>query len=638
MKNILLIFLLTGYYSVFATDKKFPVSDIPDSMRTDAHAVIRLQEEKVKVNSLSSVTHLHHFVVTILDENGDRAGALIAPYDRLQKVININGALYDEEGTLVKKLKSKEIEDISAVSDNNLYEDSRIKVHHFLNNKYPYTVEYFYETEITHTFFFQPWLPQTDNHTSVQYSSYEIEYPNNSSLRHRDFNISKPVMSKMENFSALKWELKNKPAYKTPDAFSFWRDYTPAVFTALSDFQLGDIKGNMETWKGFGISQYQLWEGRDVLPEQIKNKVKEITSKTAGKKEIIKSLYKYLQQNTRYISIQLGIGSFQPFDANYVAQRGYGDCKALVNYMHSLLKEAGISSYYALVNGGDDNFSRTRIIEDFPSFQFNHVILCVPNGKDSIWLECTSQSLPSGYLSGFTSNRKALLIKEDGGVLISTPQYDYTTNKQLRNTSISLDENGDASINVETTYSGQMQDVLFDLTHNNSEEKIRKVLTRAIGIPSYDLNNFKYVSEDSGIPVLKEELAITANNLANVTGKRIFISPNLLSRYSDKFLFDSTRKTDFHFYSSYRQIDSTEILLPGKDYKIEAGIMPVFIQSDFGKYSLICSLKDGKIICRREFERYDAVLPASRQKEILDFFGKIYKADRSRMVLVKGGE
>ena len=59
-----------------------------------------------------------------------------------------------------------------------------------------------------------------------------------------------------------------------------------------------------------------------------------------------------MQNNTRYISIQLGIGGWRPFEAAYVASKGYGDCKALSNYMYSLLKEAGILSYYTLVKAG----------------------------------------------------------------------------------------------------------------------------------------------------------------------------------------------------------------------------------------------------------------------------------------------
>jgi transglutaminase-like putative cysteine protease len=42
-----------------------------------------------------------------------------------------------------------------------------------------------------------------------------------------------------------------------------------------------------------------------------------------------KKIYQYLQNKTRYISVQIGIGGFQPVTAADVDRLGYGDCKGI---------------------------------------------------------------------------------------------------------------------------------------------------------------------------------------------------------------------------------------------------------------------------------------------------------------------
>lgn len=634
MRKILIALLLSYTYSGFAGDKKYPVSELPDSLTRKANSVMRVYESRIIVNNLTSVVNKVHFAITILNENGDNYGSLIANYDKLQKVSGIEGAMYDASGNLVKKLKSKDILDLSATSEINLDDDNRVKAHHFYYNSYPYTVEYSYETNIHHTFYFPPWIPQGRDHFSVQQSIYELNIPADFGIRYKIFNTGEPVKKEGNGRISYTWQLNNRPAFEAPEKFSSWRNYQTAVFAAAKDFQLEKLKGNMETWKDFGLFQYQLVKDRDQLPDQVKTKVKELTANAQNRTEIINKLYNYLQQNTRYISIQLGIGGWQPYKAEYVASKGYGDCKALTNYMHSLLKEAGITSYFALVNGGDDDFSRNRVIEDFPSVQFNHVILCIPFEKDTTWLECTSQTLPAGYVSGFTANRKALLIREDGGFLVSTPKYGINENRQLRNTKIKLNENGDASITVETRYKGMRQDNLFGLINNVSKDKVKKFLSSAISISTYDLNNFKYQSEPSKLPSLNEDLNISASGLATITGKRIFITPNVMSKSGLRVEYDDKRNIDFTFDESWQDSSHTEITLPA-GYTIESGINPVSITTEFGKYTMTCSLKENMIIYTRTFDQYSIQLPPSKQNEIVEFYNKIYKTDRSRLVLVK---
>ncbi|WP_298288681.1 hypothetical protein [uncultured Lutibacter sp.] len=126
-----------------------------------------------------------------------------------------------------------------------------------------------------------------------------------------------------------------------------------------------------------------------------------------------------MQDKTRYISVQVGIGGLRPMLASDVDKLGYGDCKALTNYTKSLLDIVGVESYFTELYGGFD-----KIDMDFktPSIQGNHVILNIPNEVNDIWLECTNQKVPFGYIANFTDDRDDIVVKleeKNGGLEIS---------------------------------------------------------------------------------------------------------------------------------------------------------------------------------------------------------------------------
>ena len=205
--------------------------------------------------------------------------------------------------------------------------------------------------------------------------------------------------------------------------------YDPLMLVGPTDFEMEGYKGNLSTWQEYGKFYYSLYKGRDVLPDDLKKQVHILTDNLKDPYKKIAVLYDYLQKNTHYVLIMFGIGGLQPYDAGYVAKNKYGDCKALSNFMVALLKEAGIRGYPVTIWGGEEV---REFVPDFPSHQANHIICAVPVQNDTVWLECTSQSLPPGYLSAFTANRYGLLVNENGGTLVHTPAYLLKDNTSIR--------------------------------------------------------------------------------------------------------------------------------------------------------------------------------------------------------------
>lgn len=633
--NRLIIF--TGLFFLFAIhlmagEGEYAVSKISPALLKNANAVLRLEEMRFEIINTKKTKLKNHYIITILNEKGDHWAEFSEYYNRHRSVTSVEGILYDENGKQIKKIKKKDLEDLSGVSDGSLMDDTRIKRHNFYSKVYPYTIEYDIEIENESTLFFPMWSPQGSEALSVESSSISMVSDPNYQVRYKAFNYpGTPISTQEKNTKVLTWSVRNMNAIVREPYSPLWHELTTVVIFGPTDFQMDDYKGNMQSWQDFGKFVHSLRQGREQLPANIKQAVHAIAGKVQSPREKIARLYEYMQKNTRYISIQLGIGGWQPFAAAEVAAKGYGDCKALTNYMYSILKEAGIRSYYSLVRAGKN---ANYITEDFPSQQFNHVILSVPVLNDTVWLECTSQTMPAGYLGDFTCDRPALLIDENGGRMVRTPKYKIDENLQARNVRAVLAENGTLKVVANTKYSGMQQDDIHGRINALSKEKVKEYLQEQLDFSTYDVNTFNYKEYKSSLPAISESLDITVSNYATITGKRLFILPNVMTRSGHKLSQDSTRKYDIRLGFEYKDVDSVEIELP-KGYEIESIPKDVSITSQFGKYSSSVKLKDNKLYYYRVIEHKSGRYPAKEYANLVEFYGAIYKADRSRVVLVK---
>lgn len=630
--RLLFCFLLIAGKGM-ASDPKFPVSAIPEELRKNADVVFREDQMTFTIASKSRATLHVYEVVTIFNDKGRQFATKVIGYDKLSKISSIKAVAYDANGDVLKKLKSSEIFDQSAFDGFSLYSDNRLKAAVLTQGTYPYTVEFEYEVEYKYLFMIPGYVLLPQERMSVQHSSYELIYPKELKPRFKSLNLEKsPKVTVLKDGSeSTRWEFENVKPIKFEPNGPPQGDLVTSIMAAPTTFEFDGYLGTMNSWDEFGVWIGSLNKGRNVLPEATKQKIIQLTADKKTTEEKVKAVYEYMQNKTRYVSIQLGIGGFQPFEATVVDQTGYGDCKALSNYMVSMLEVAGIKAHYALIRAGKN---APEMKEEFPSSQFNHAVAAVPNGKDTLWLECTSQTNPFGYIGTFTGDRDALIITEKGAQVVQTTSYPEELNTQNRSADVYVSGTGDAKAKIKTIYSGlQYENDNLDGILNNQYDLQKKWVMNTTDIPSFDINSFRFENKKDKIPSATVNLDLTLKKLASVSGKRLMLTPNLMNRsgYIPEKL--EARKSEIVENFGFIDNDTIRYHVPDEIYP-EVLPQPVKIASRFGEYEATYTLDQGLVVYTRRLKINKGRFPAASYQEFIDFYKSISRADNSKLVFL----
>ncbi|WP_221390019.1 transglutaminase-like domain-containing protein [Dyadobacter sp. NIV53] len=485
--------------------------------------------------------------------------------------------------------------------------------------------------------FYPRWMPVSNSRTAVEHSVYTIKVPSGFKFRYKEYNGVPPVVKSTDAAGAEihLWKMDDKPASK-PDSYALHPfDFSPMVLASPSDFEIQDYKGNFNSWEDLSKFYYTLNAGRDVLPPATNAEIKALVKDAKTDREKVLLIYKWMQARSRYVSIQLGIGGWQTIDATTVANKGYGDCKALTNFTLAALRQAGITCYGALIKAGDE----AKIKPDFPSSQFNHVIACAIVAKDTMWLECTSQTTQANFMGTFTGGRYALLVMPEGGKLVATPGYKPSQNMRKRNSQVKLETTGDGQIEVQTLYTGVRQESRNSILYNSTKEAQKKWLISHVNLPSLELQRFELTEGKGTDPSVTEKLSMNVRSCATKTGTRLFVKPGLLS-VPFEMPAATERTTDFYLSLSdydFTDLDSVSYTIP-QGYKLETTLPSFQINSVFGVYESKTIFKDNQLLCSRKVILNGGRYPSKDYTAWIDFLKKIRKADRAQIVFVENKE
>lgn len=627
---ILIVFLLVSQI-IFTQEDILFEHTIPETLKTNANAVIRENTKRIRIESSNKMYVQQSQTVTIFNSKGNNILNSHLFYDNDVKINSLSLIIYDANGVEIKKFSKSKFKDINAVDGFSLYTDDRVMYIDYTPTFYPYTAVFNYEYKTKTTAFIPRWHPISSYNVSVQQSEYIIHNPNNLKIKFKENNFNGYHIVKKSK-DRVHYIMNNQPAIKHENYSTSFIDLMPYLMVAVNNFTLKGVAGNASNWNDFGKWMHdKLLSNKTKVKEETITRITNLTKGVTNDIEKAKIVYRYMQNKTRYISVQIGIGGWEPITPYEVDNLGYGDCKALTIYTKALLDIVGVKSNYTLVYAGNNR----DIDSSFTSIQGNHAILNIPNKESDIWLECTSQTLPFGFLGDFTENRNVLVITPKGGIIKRTPEYKNNDNLQTTNASIVLHNNGNVTASIERVSEGIQYDNKYHLENYSEKDLHDHYKTNSWRyVNNLNIDSSKIINKRDSIALI-EKLKISIDQYATINNNEYIFNINTFNRNSYIPKRYRTRNLPLEIKHGFKDIDEYTFTIPNK-YSL--GLFPENknIKSKFGEYSVsIQKIDNNTILYKRTILIKKGIYSKEDYKTYRAFRKQIAKQENLRLILKK---
>lgn len=617
------------FYAVAFSAQSYDTALIPKELLKGAHAVIRESNEHYVLKSVNDMQITSVRAVTVLNSSGDSFSNVFIPYNPNTKVSGIKVELFDGEGKLMKTYSKKDFSDYTNNPSAALYVDDRVLVLRPLLTKYPYTVKTSFETNTSNTVYLSGFKPLNAFDIAVERAVMTIQ--NNSGIKIRKKVSEKPmaVLNQSEEGNLWKYSFENVQAL-TEEPFSPDLDYlVPQVEFSPEKFTLEGRQGDMTDWDSFGKWYYsQLLTPVSAVTPEIAAEVKalNLSGSTAEK---VKTVYQYMQNKTRYVLIAMGIGGWQPMPAVEVSKKGYGDCKALTNYMRTLLYAAGIPSYFSVIYDGD---SEQMFDKDFPRLSGNHAVLMVPTEEGNLWLENTSQRHAFNHLSFTSHHRNVLAVNENGIQIVNTPVYTPGQSKEKLTAQVAVNAEGGMTSVADFKFSGGQYDMnlrLFNLKSDEVKEAMKNRYQQ-LKIEQIAVNDLQNNRDEATISYA---LNLQANSFAKKLGTDLFF-PVMPFYPTVTFTANEERQHPFEISFPFQDDYEIEYAAP-EGYAFKEVPASVITSTEFGNYHITFQLNDKKLKVHRVLTINKGLYPKEKYKDYVSFRKKTASSDNIKVLISK---
>jgi len=564
-------------------------------------------------------------VLKILNERGDNMAIFQCWCSPRNDLSRFSGEIVDAQGKVVKKIKKSDL--TRSEYSTEFQSDDFFYFYQYSPTSYPVTVTYEWEEKFSGGLRAYPsFMPQMRYEVDVQKATYRFIATPDNTMRWHARNFTPDVVTREEgNKKVTEFSLHDLPAIKRYSYAQDIDELVPHVIFAPLSFTMEGFPCDMSNWETFGKWSNNLRQGRDVLPEAVKQKIHALTDTCTSDRSKVRVLRQFMGDNTRYVSIQLGIGGYQPMTVEEVVKKGLGDCKALTNYFCAMLDEVGIPANYVLIST-----EYKDLFPDFPSFsQLNHVVAQVPLPDDTLWVECTNARVPYDYIPSNWAGHEALLVTPEGGKLVRVPIIPDEENTEDNNIRIVLEANGNAAVSLLSTEYNRCFEHDLPLALMSSADQ-RKAILESLSMPKSSISELDIKTEGKKLTLKLEAIS---EGFGRVSGSRIFVPFSLHPYPALRNPKEPAHPIDLEGVG-YISTDSITLVLP-EGYAIESAPKSQTVESEFGSYTLECEVSGNEVRILAVFKIKSGIYPSELFEQWVEFRKNVSSICNGKVIVKK---
>jgi hypothetical protein len=654
-----IVALLAFAAGMLAATPRAIAADAPGWMRALVNAPLPAHDEKTDAVRLYSeeiltvqpngkIKTLEREAYKILRPGGKVYGSVRASYDSETRITSIKGWCIPAQGKDYE-VKEKDAMETSlyGVEDSELVTDVRTKLLQIPAADPGNIVGYEIDHEDRPYILQDEWIFQSS--VPTREARYTLQLP--PGWEYKAVWLNHPeVFPAATGNNQWQWMISDVKAVEPEGEMPPWQSVAGQMIVSFLPAGGGGQKKGFESWGEVGSWYLELTRGRRDASPEIKQKVAALTASALAPLAKMQALARFLQQDIRYVAIELGIGGLQPHPAVEVFTKRYGDCKDKATLMSSMLKEIGVDSFYIVINT-----KRGAVTPATPPHLggFNHVILAIqladgindsslvavmqhPKLGKILFFDPTDDLTPFGRLRGPLQANYGMLVMPEGGELTELPQLSPAMNAINRTAKLKLDANGTLQGEVKETRLGDPASYQrYALRAATKDaDKIKPIETLlAHSFATFQVTKATVTSLDSTNLPFEYNYTIVSQNYAKLAGNLLLVRPRVLgSKATDLLETKEPRRYPVEFDGPERDTDDFEITLPA-GYEVEDLPPPVDAEYSFANYRSKAEANGGVLRYTRTLEVKEISVPLSKVEELKKLYRVIANDERNAAVL-----